>query len=106
MNTRPKGVHMSLRLIYGRSGTGKSSYMYQEIKNRINKENKIYIITPEQFSFTAERKLMDSIGSGSVINVEVLTFGRMAYRVIAETRSELVKLIYQNVGKLCLYLVF
>lgn len=97
---------MSLRLIYGRSGTGKSSYMYQEIKNRINKENKIYIITPEQFSFTAERKLMDSIESGSVINAEVLTFGRMAYRVIAETRSELVKLIYQNVGKLCLYLVF
>lgn len=77
-----KGVHMSLRLIYGRSGTGKSSYMYQEIKNRINKEKKIYIITPEQFSFTAERKLMDSIGTGSVINTEVLTFGRMAYRVI------------------------
>lgn len=73
---------MSLRLIYGRSGTGKSSYMYQEIKNRINKEKKIYIITPEQFSFTAERKLMDSIGTGCVINAEVLTFGRMAYRVI------------------------
>lgn len=79
---------MSLRLIYGRSGTGKSSYMYQEIKNRINKENKIYIITPEQFSFTAERKLMDSIGTGAVINAEVLTFGRMAYRVISETRKQ------------------
>ncbi len=79
---------MSLRLIYGRSGTGKSSYMYQEIKDRINKENKIYIITPEQFSFTAERKLMDTIETGAVINAEVLTFGRMAYRVIAETRKQ------------------
>ena len=46
---------MSLRLIYGRSGTGKSSYLYEEIKNIIDDKNKIYIITPEQFSFTAER---------------------------------------------------
>ena len=75
---------MGLRLIYGKAGTGKSSFIYDEIKNKINKKNKIYIITPEQFSFTAEKKLMDSIGTGAVINAEVLTFNRMAYRVIKE----------------------
>lgn len=75
---------MSLRLIYGRAGTGKSSYLYDEIKNKIYEESKIYIITPEQFSFTAEKKLMDSIGTGAVINAEVLTFNRMAYRVLKE----------------------
>ena len=75
---------MSLRLIYGRAGTGKSSYLYDEIKNKIHEESKIYIITPEQFSFTAEKKLMDSIGTGAVINAEVLTFNRMAYRVLKE----------------------
>lgn len=77
---------MSLRLIYGRSGTGKSSYLYEEIKNIIDDKNKIYIITPEQFSFTAERKLMDTLKEGAVINAEVLTFGRMAYRVIRGNR--------------------
>ena len=34
--------------------------------------------------FTAEKKLMDAIGTGAVINAEVLTFNRMAYRVLKE----------------------
>ena len=77
---------MSLRIVYGKSGTGKSTYIFNEIANKIREgKRKIYIITPEQFSFTAEKKLMDSIDTPSVISAEVLTFNRMAYRVIKET---------------------
>ena len=50
---------MSLQLLLGRSGTGKSEYIYNEIKNLIDNKEKIYIITPEQFSFTAEKKLLE-----------------------------------------------
>lgn len=75
---------MSFRIIYGKSGTGKSSFIFNEIKQKIYEENKIYIITPEQFSFTAEKKLMESIGTGAVFNAEVLTFNRMAYRIMNE----------------------
>ncbi len=74
---------MSLRLVYGRSGTGKTSFCFKEIGENIN-NNKIYIITPEQFSFTAEQNLMNAVNSKAVINAEVLTFERMAYRVINE----------------------
>ena len=75
---------MSLRIIYGKAGSGKSSYIYEEINNKLkdNKKNKIYIITPEQFSFTAEQKLMEN--KSSIINVEVITFERLAYRVLNE----------------------
>ena len=45
---------MGLRLVYGKSGTGKSTFIFNEIKEQISGESKIYIITPEQFSFTAE----------------------------------------------------
>ena len=45
---------MSFRIIYGRAGTGKSEYCYKEIAQKIKTENKILIITPEQFSYTAE----------------------------------------------------
>ena len=75
---------MSLRLIYGKSGTGKSEYILKEISNLINKEEKIYIITPEQFSFTLETKLLEAIKGETVINAEVLTFNRMAHRVKSE----------------------
>ena len=75
---------MSLRFIYGRSGTGKTNYCFKEIAELVSKNNKIYIITPEQFSFTAEQNLMNAVNSKAVINAEVLTFERMAYRVINE----------------------
>ena len=75
---------MSFRIIYGRAGTGKSEYCYREIAKKIKKENKILIITPEQFSFTAEKKLMNAIDTQAVLNAEVVTLSRMAYRVINE----------------------
>ncbi len=52
---------MGLRIVYGRSGSGKSEFCFSEIANLIEKEKKIYVITPEQFSFTAEKKLMDKM---------------------------------------------
>lgn len=75
---------MSLRFIYGRAGTGKSQFCFNEISEKIKNNEKIYIITPEQFSFTAEKKLMNCISSKAVINAEVLTFNRMAYRILNE----------------------
>ena len=75
---------MGLRLVYGKSGTGKSTFIFNEIKEQISGESKIYIITPEQFSFTAERKLIETVGVGAALNAEVLTFDRMAYRVMNE----------------------
>lgn len=75
---------MGLRIIYGRSGTGKSEYCYKEIAQKIKIENKILIITPEQFSFTAEKKLMETIDTEAVLNAEVVTLSRMAYRIINE----------------------
>ena len=68
---------MGLRIIYGKPGSGKSTYCFQEISKLINKEKKIFIITPEQFSFTAERKLM-----------------------------EIIKAVFLNVEKQCLFILF
>lgn len=74
---------MSLNVIYGRAGSGKSTYLFNYIKANLNKE-KIYVITPEQFSFTAEKKLLNAVSTGAIISAEVLTFNRMAYRVLNE----------------------
>ena len=79
---------MKLKIIYGKSGSGKSTYLFNYIKNIISNPQKIYIITPEQFSYTSERKLLEST-NGAAINAEVLTFSRMAHRVITETGNNL-----------------
>ena len=75
---------MSLRIIYGKSGSGKSQFCFNEIAKLIKTEKKIYIITPEQFSFTAEKKLMNTIDSKAILNAEVITLSRMAHRVLQE----------------------
>lgn len=71
---------MSLRLIYGKSGSGKSEYCFKEIEKNINKE-KIYLIVPNQMALMAEKKLMEITNNVSLINTEVITFNRMAFRV-------------------------
>ena len=77
---------MSLRIIYGTSGTGKSTYIFNEIKEKLKKNttSPIKIITPEQFSFTAEQKLLANTNSNSVLKAEVITFNRMCYRALEE----------------------
>lgn len=87
---------MSLQFILGRAGTGKSNYCYQEIKKQIDGKNKIYIITPEQFSYMAEKKLLETIGKQAVINAEVLTFNRMAERINAEIGGKTEKQITKS----------
>lgn len=77
-----------MKLIYGRAGSGKSEYIFDLIKE--NSRDKIYIVTPEQFSYTAEKRLMETLKGDSkyesaTTNVEVLSFARMAYNVIKET---------------------
>ena len=75
---------MSLRFIYGKSGTGKTTYCFNEIKKLIEDNQKVYIITPEQFSFTAENNLMKICEKKAILNAEIITFERMAFRVITE----------------------
>ena len=86
---------MSLRLICGRSGTGKSEFCLNETIEKVNNQNKIYIITPEQFSYSVEKKLIDKQETGAIINAEVLTFKRMAHRV----EQEVGKTINTNLSK-------
>ena len=85
---------MQLRIIYGTAGTGKSEYCFKEAAKNCSKDQSLntVIITPEQFSFTAETRLMQSVyeetKSKAVINAEVVTFNRMAYRVLNEVFGE------------------
>lgn len=77
---------MSMRLIYGRAGTGKSEFILRETKKQLqnNLAKKIYIIVPEQFSYATEKRLLETLETGSSINAEVIGFKRLAYRINIE----------------------
>ena len=90
-----------MKIIYGVTGTGKSEYVFNEIQK--SSADKIYIITPEQFSFTAERRLIDTLPEKATLKVEVLSFERMAYRVIKETIGDDIKNISKSGKAMLIY---
>lgn len=94
---------MSLRIVYGRAGTGKSSFCFNEIREHLNKQNKIYIITPEQFSFTAEQRLLETIGITSSIQAEVITFNRIANRILNNVEGIKQTILSDSAKQMLLY---
>ncbi len=75
---------MALKFIYGTSGTGKSAFCYSQIAKDIQAGEKVYLVTPEQFSYNAEKKLMEEVNTKAIIQAEVLHLSRMAQRAITE----------------------
>lgn len=77
---------MSLQFIYGRASSGKSHYCLNQIKEKLqeNASGKLVLLVPEQYTFQAERDLIGVLKTGGILTTEVLSFRRMAYRVMNE----------------------
>ena len=50
---------MGLRFVLGRGGIGKTTYMLNEIKKRVqdNETSPVVLLVPEQYSFEMEKKM-------------------------------------------------
>ncbi len=71
---------MSLRLIYGRIGSGKTSLC---IREALESGKQVYFITPEQFTFTAEKRICSLANVHGLGGVEVLSLKRLAFRMLS-----------------------
>ena len=77
---------MGIRFIYGRAGSGKSTYCLNSIKNRINDNNgnRLIYLVPEQYTFQRETMLLKDVGEEGLLRAQVLSFKTMAQRVFEE----------------------
>ncbi len=79
---------MSLRIVSGRSGTGKTRFIQQEIIDTLQESrlgDPMFYIVPDQMSFSAEYQLAVDYGLNGLIRAQVTTFKRLAWRVLQET---------------------
>lgn len=79
---------MSLRFITGRSGSGKTTFIQREIAKELEHNPvgaPIVVIVPDQMSFAMEHSLAVNYGLQGIIRAQVLTFKRLAWRVLQET---------------------
>lgn len=98
---------MSLRIIYGRAGSGKSTYCLNEIKASLKqgRASRHIIIVPEQFSFQAEKRLIAALGASGINGAEVLSFGRLSHRVLGEAGGIVRKQINQAGKNILIYTI-
>ena len=78
---------MALLFYLGASGSGKSYKLYKDINEAALKERdkNFLFIVPDQFTMQAQIDLVKASPNGGIMNVDVLSFSRLAYRIFEET---------------------
>lgn len=97
---------MSYSFCFGPSGSGKSHYLRKMIIERAGKSlsslgkdrTKYIVIVPEQYSMQTQHELIDEDPRHVLMNVDVLSFGRLAHRVFSETGEDK-RTVLDDIGK-------
>ena len=79
---------MGMRFLLGRSGTGQSEQILEEIRQSLAQDPQgppIFYIVPEQMTFQQEQALFQDGNLKGSIRAQVMSFSRLALRVLQET---------------------
>lgn len=81
---------MGLRFYFGASGAGKSTGLQKEIIKRSMEEpgTHFFVIVPDQFTMQTEMDLVREHPRNGLMNIEVLSFGRLSYRILEEVGGD------------------
>lgn len=81
---------MSLKFVFGPSGSGKSYQLYDYvIRESVKFPDRQYIVlVPEQFTMQTQKDLVMQHPNHGIMNIDVLSFVRLAYRVFEETGGQ------------------
>ena len=71
----------------GPSGSGKTYRLYHKIIEEAerNPNNQYMILVPEQFTMSTQKEIVRMHPKKGILNIDVLSFGRLAYRIFEET---------------------
>ena len=72
-----------LKFIMGRSGSGKTSYVIDKIRESVTEGKQTYLLVPEQQAFISESMLAD-LPPSSALCFEVVSFSRLCSMVFAK----------------------
>ena len=82
---------MELNLIYGGVGSGKTERCIELICEIIGKnpDERAILTVHDQYSYTAERRLVERLGGTGVNGIEVLTFSQLFSRYLKKVKNYL-----------------
>lgn len=91
---------MSLQLILGGSGSGKTTFLYDKIihESICHPEQLYFIIVPEQFTMQTQKDIVTRHPHHGTMNIDIVSFQRLAYRIFEELAVEQLKVL-DDMGK-------
>ena len=91
---------MALQLILGNPGAGKSHYLFEKVIRGSMQypEKQFLVIVPEQFTMQTQKDLVRMHPRHGIMNIDVLSFERLAHRVFGEVGGEH-RRILEDTGK-------
>ena len=91
---------MALQFIMGPPGSGKSHYLYEKVTKASleHPETNYIVLVPEQFTMQTQKDLVMASPRKGIMNVDVLSFGRLAHRIFEETGGNQ-RTVLDDVGK-------
>lgn len=78
---------MALQFYFGPSGSGKSKRLHQDVLHMAAKDpdcNFLFLV-PDQFTMQTQMDLVKESPGGGIMNIDVLSFGRLTHRIFEET---------------------
>lgn len=91
---------MGLQFIFGGSGYGKSEWVYKKVL-KMAKENphtNYFVVVPDQFTMETQKDLCMQSSVGGIMNIDVLSFKRLSYRVLEEVGKNTIPVL-DDTGK-------
>ncbi|MDO5403462.1 MAG: helicase-exonuclease AddAB subunit AddB, partial [Eubacteriales bacterium] len=81
---------MAFQLIAGSSGAGKSHRLYTDVIEMAhrNTDKNYIVVVPEQYTMETQRKLVDMTPEKGILNIDIVSFERLAYKVFEEIGGE------------------
>ena len=91
---------MALQFIIGRSGSGKSTALYQKIikESMEHPEQNYILIVPDQFTLDTQKTVINMHPLHGTMNIDIVSFHRLAYKVFEEIRKE-PGVVLEDLGK-------
>ncbi|HBM4003941.1 TPA: helicase-exonuclease AddAB subunit AddB, partial [Listeria innocua] len=77
---------MTLQIIAGKAGTGKTTHLMDEVGEKIKKTSKTYIfIVPDQMTFQMETSFLNKQNLAGMLGTQIFSFSRLAWKILQET---------------------
>lgn len=73
-----------VKLIIGTAGTGKTSFVYDRIKQCLEENKKVLFFVPDQFSFDTQRRIYKSVNRERIFNVRVTSFSKLSEEILSK----------------------